>query len=212
VATGALSACSLNPDEDHNGPNAPRAQPLSLARWAVGTPEHLSGSAVADLMREHTQVRLLENLAIPMACVVQRQRDGETIAFTAGDLGLAVQASAAIEGQFAPVRIRCERYVDSDWSIPLPVRVARVFGAHKVLAVDATAHLASPPPGSERYRESDLRKQTLVDVDGVLADVLLKPHFGYWVSLSREFRERAMTAGYRDTLAQVDRLIALHAA
>ena len=281
VATGALNACSLNPDQDHNGPNAPRAQPLtqmprvawvfssggprgfvhvgvvkallelglkpdlivgasagavvgsllaagltapelellaldmqplSLARWAVGTPERFSGSAVADLMREHTPVRLLENLAIPMACVVQRQRDGETIAFTAGDLGLAVQASAAIEGQFAPVRIRGERYVDPDWSMPLPVRVARALGAHKVLAVDATAHLASPPPGSERYRESDLRKQALVDVDGVLADVLLKPHFGYWVSLSHEFRERAITAGYRETLAQADRLIALHAA
>ena len=121
VATGALNACSLNPDQDHNGPNAPRAQPLphaprvawvfssggprgfvhvgvvkallelglrpdlivgasagavvgsllaaglsapeleflaldmqplSLARWAVGTPERLSGSAVAELMRE----------------------------------------------------------------------------------------------------------------------------------------------------------------
>lgn len=50
-----------------------------------------------------------------------------------------------------------------------------------------------------------------MDVDGVLADVLLKPHFGYWVSLSREFRERAILAGYRETLAQADRLIALHA-
>ena len=30
VATAsALSACSLNPDQDHNGPNAPRAQALT---------------------------------------------------------------------------------------------------------------------------------------------------------------------------------------
>ncbi|QCB46614.1 patatin-like phospholipase family protein [Hydrogenophaga sp. PAMC20947] len=281
AATSVLSGCTLNPDQDHIGPNAPRAlpltraprvawvfssggprgfvhvgvikalvelglkpdlivgasagaavgsllaaglsaqdletlaldlQPWSLARWAVGTPERLSGSGVADLMQEHTPVRLLEDLAVPMACVAQRQRDGVPMAFTAGDLGLAVQASAAIEGQFAPVRIRGERYVDPDWSMPLPVRLARALGAQKVLAVDATAHLASAPPGAERYRESDLRKQALVDVDGVLADVLLKPDFGYWVSLSREFRERAIGAGYRDTLAQADRLVALHAA
>ena len=280
VATAsALSACSLNPDQDHNGPNAPRAQalthtprvawvfssggprgfvhvgvvkalhelglkpdlivgasagavvgsllaaglsaadlellalelqPLSLARWAVGSTEHLSGSAVADLMRQRSPVRLLENLPVPMACVAQRQRDGEPVAFTAGDMGLAVQASAAIEGQFSPVRIRGERYVDSDWTMPLPVRMARALGAHRVLAIDATAHVGSPPAGSERFRESDLRKQALVDVDGVLADVLLKPDFGYWVSLSREFRQRAIAAGYRDTLAQADRLIALH--
>jgi NTE family protein len=290
ATTGVLGGCTLNPDQDHDGPHAPRARPLnhpsrvawvfssggpqgfvhvgvikalvelglkpdlivgasagavvgsllaaglsppdlerlaldmqpwSLARWAVGTPERLSGAAVADLMREHTPVRLLEDLAVPMACVAERQRDGEAIAFTAGDLGLAVQASAAIEGQFAPVRIRGERFVDPDWTmpmpmpmplpLPLPVRLARALGAQKVLAVDATAHVGSPPPGSARYRESDLRKQALADVDGVLADVLLKPDFGYWVSLSREFRERAIGAGYRDTLAQADRLLALHA-
>ncbi len=279
AAAGALGACSLNPDQDHNGPDAPRAKalahtprvawvfssggprgfvhvgvakalvelglqpdlivgasagavvgsllaggmsahdlellaldikPLTLARWAVGSSE-LSGSAVADLVRAHSPRRLLENLPVPMACVAHRQRDGQTIAFTAGDMGLAVQASAAIEGQFAPVRIRGDRYVDPDWTMPLPVRVARALGAHKILAIDASAHVNAPPPGSERYRESDLRKQALVDVDGVLADVLIKPNFGYWVSLSREFRERTIAAGYRDTLAQADRLIALHA-
>ena len=43
-----------------------------------------------------------------------------------------------------------------------------------------------------------------------LADVLLHPDFGYWVSFSREFRERAIAAGYRDTLAQAGRLRELH--
>jgi NTE family protein len=124
---------------------------------------------------------------------------------------LAVQASAAIEGQFAPVRIHGERYVDPDWTMPLPVRLARALGAQKVIAVDASAHLDKAPPGAQRYRKSDLRKKALVDADGVLADVLLKPDFGYWVNLSREFRERAIEAGYRETLVQAERLRALHA-
>lgn len=281
AAAHALGGCALNPDQDHNGPDAPREaplkikprvawvfssggprgfvhvgvvkalaelglkpdlivgasagalvgslfaagvsaadleafalelQPLSIARWAVGAQERLSGNAVADLVRSHSPVALLESMPIAMACVATRQRDGAPAAFTAGDVGLAVQASAAIEGQFAPVRIRGERYVDPDWTMPLPVRIAKALGAKTVIAVDATAHVDRAPEGAQRFRESDLRKKALVDADGVLADIVLKPDFGYWVNLSREFRERAIGAGYRDTMAQEAQLRVLHGA
>ena len=280
-AASALAGCTLNPDRDHNGPNAPRAeplhrppltawvlssggprgfvhvgvvkalaelglkpdlivgasagaivgslcaagvsatdleafaldlQPLSVARWAVGAEERLSGEAVADLVKSHSPVALLEHMPIAMACVATRQLDGMPVAFTAGDVGLAVQASAAIEGQFSPVRIRGNRYVDPDWTMPLPVRLARALGAITVIAVDATAHIDRAPEAALRYRESDVRKKALVDADGAFADLVLKPDFGYWVSLSREFRERAIEAGYRDTLAQAAALRSLHAA
>ena len=38
----------------------------------------------------------------------------------------------------------------------------------------------------------------------------LKPDFGYWVSLSRQFRQRAMAAGYQATMAQAAALRVLH--
>ena len=280
AGAATLGGCTLQPDRDHDGPDAPRAEPLrrpvhtawvlssggprgfvhvgvvkaleelglrpdlivgasagalvgslcaaglgaraietlalemqpwSLARLALGAEERLSGTAIAELVRSASPVPLLEHMPIAMACVAARRRDGVAMAFTAGDVGLAVQASAASEGRFAPVRIRGEQYVDADWTTPLPVRVARGLGAQRVLAVDASAHVDRAPPGAERYRESDLRKQALVDGDAKMADVLLKPDFGYWVSLSREFRERAIEAGYRETLAQADTLRALHA-
>jgi NTE family protein len=279
AGVAGLAGCSLSPDEDHNGTDAPRAEPLRrpvrvawvlssggprgfvhvgvlkaleelglspdlvvgasagallgslyaaglraaeietlalefqpwrLARVALGSSERLSGTAIADMVRESSPVKRLEAMPVPMACVAARQSDGVAVAFTAGDVGLAVQASAAIEGQFAPVRIRGQRYVDADWTTPLPVRVARALGAQRVLAVDATAHIDRAPPGAERYRESDQRKKALVDADGTLADLLLKPDFGYWVSLSREFRERAIGAGYRETMARAVGLRALH--
>lgn len=280
ASAAALAGCTLQPDRDHTGPDAPRADPLrrpvhtawvlssggprgfvhvgvikaleelglkpdlivgvsagallgslfaaglgaraiealvlelqpwALARLAIGSEERLSGTAVADFVRRASPVKSLEHMPVAMAIVAARRRDGEATAFTVGDVGLAVQASAAIEGRFAPVRIRGEQYVDADWTTPLPVRVARGLGAQRVLAVDASAHVDRAPPGAERYRESDLRKQALVDGDAKMADVLLKPDFGYWVSLSREFRERAIEAGYRETLAQADALRALHA-
>ncbi len=186
--------------------------PLAVARWAVGAKERLSGAPVAELVRNESRQERLERFPIPMACVATRQSDSATVAFTAGDVGLAVQACAAIEGQFAPVRIRGQTYVDSDHHMPMPVRVARALGAQRVLAIDASAHLDKAPAGTERYRQGDLRKEALTKVDAVLADLVLKPDFGYYVSLSREFRERAINAGYRDTMAQAVALRQLHAA
>jgi NTE family protein len=281
ACAGTLAGCTLNPGQDHSGPEAPRdgplgrpvrtawvfssggprgfthvgvlkaleqmglqpdlivgasvgalvgslraagmradaieklaleLQPLNLARLALGGDEKLSGAAVADLVRAQAPVSLLERMPVAMACVAVRRRDGASVAFTSGDAGLAVQAAAAIEGQFAPVRIRGELYLDADWSTPLPVRIARALGAQRVLAVDASVHLDRSPVGASRYRESDLRKKALVDADASGADVLLKPDFGYWVNLSREFRERAIEAGYRETLAREPALRLMHRA
>jgi NTE family protein len=138
--------------------------------------------------------------------------DGAVVGFNRGDAGVAVQAAAAIEGQFTPVRIRGQRHVDADLHVPLPVRIARQLGATRVLAVDASAHENQAPPGAERYRSGDLRKRAATRPDAEAADVLLHPQFGYWVSLSQEFRQRAIDAGYRETMAQAGRIKALHAA
>lgn len=184
--------------------------PMSVARMALTGDERLSGAPIAEMVREHAGQRLIERLPLPLACVARRASDGTVVAFTAGDVGLAVQASGAIEGRFTPVRIRGERYVDPDGVAPVPVRLARALGARRVLAVDASAHVDRAPPGAERYRAGDLRKQAAVEADTRHADLVLKPDFGYWVSFSREFRERAIAAGYRDTLAQAAALRALH--
>ena len=186
--------------------------PLRLARLAVGGSERLSGTAVRELVREHVAPRRLEQLPTPMVCAAQRLVDGTVVGFNRGDVGLAVQAAAAIEGQFSPVRIRGQRYADSDRRMPLPVRLAKALGAVRVLAVDASAHEDRAPAGAARYREGDVLKRALTQPDAALADVLLHPDFGYWVNLSREFRERAIEAGYRATLAQAVQLRALHAA
>ena len=190
-------------------------QPWRLARLNVSGSEPMSGSAIATLVRElcqkHARVTLLERLPILMVCVAQRLSDGASLGFSRGDVGLAVQASAAIEGQFSPVRIRGQRYADADLRTPLPVRLARALGASRVLAVDASAHEDKAPPGTERWRALDLRKRELTAPDARLANVLLHPDFGYYAGLSREYRERAIDAGYRATLAVADRLRRMHA-
>lgn len=189
-------------------------QPWQLLRlsppWADGD-ERLSGAPLAEFVRLRLAQPLLQALPLPAVCVARRLDDGAVVAFNRGDAGLAVQAAAAIEGQFTPVRIRGRRHADADLRMPLPVRVARALGATRVLAVDASAHEERAPPGAQRYRAGDLAKRALTAPDAALADVLLHPDFGYWVSLSRDFRERSIAAGYRDAMAAAPALRALHA-
>jgi NTE family protein len=186
------------------------------ARLALGGQGRFSGEPLADFVRQELQraghaKTLLETLRLPMACVAARQADRQVMAFTQGDAGLAVQASAAIEDRFTPVRIRGQRYVDADLIMPLPVRLAKRLGAVVTLAVDASAHLdRALPEGAARFREGDLRKQALTQVDATQADMVIKPYFGYYVSLSRAFREEAIAAGYQETMAMKAKLLALH--
>ena len=280
LGTGLLAGCTMSPDEDHAGPDAQRAvpvsrsvrtawvfssggprgfvhvgvikamaelglvpdllvgasigslvavvyasgksardierlaldlQPVGLGRLAMGGSERFSGSAIADLVRTEIGMTPLERLPIPAVCVAARRADSQVVGFNAGDAGLAVQASCAIEGQFTPVRIRGDQYVDADLYQPMPVRIARQLGATRVMAIDASAHEDRAPAGTDRYRKSDLRKRALTEPDARAASLTLHPEFGYYVNLSREFRERAIAAGYRTTLAAAAQLVALHA-
>lgn len=187
-------------------------QPWHVVRMNLGSGQRWTADGLSDFVNQALAQRPLQALRRPMVCAVQRLRDGQVLGFTRGNAGLAVQASAAIEGQFAPVTIRGEAYADADRQMPLPVRLARQLGAVRVVAVDASAHEDRAPEAAAVYRDGDLRKRSLTTPDARLADVLLHPDFGYWVSNSREFRERAIEAGYRATLAEAPRLRALHAA
>jgi NTE family protein len=187
-------------------------QPWQLMRWAPGGSEPWSATGLADWVQQAVGGRPLQALPRPVLVAAQRLRDGAVVGFNHGHAGLAVQAACAIEGRFTPVRIRGDAHADADLRMPLPVRLARAAGALRVLAVDASAHEDRAPEGATRYRDSDLRKRALTTPDARLADLVLHPEFGYWVSLSDAFKRRAVAAGRAATLAAAPALRALHAA
>jgi NTE family protein len=186
-------------------------QAMSLGRIALGANERLSGAAISALIQREVNGMPLDRMPTPVVCVAARRADASLVGFNTGDAGIAAQASCAIEGQFTPVRIRGEHFVDPDLHQPLPVRLARQMGAQRVLAIDASAHEDKAPTSASYFRATDLRKRALTEPDARAADFTLHPDFGYYVNLSREFRQRAIEAGYRATLAAASRLAALHA-
>jgi NTE family protein len=183
----------------------------SMGRLAVTGEGKFAGTPLAELVNRELHDQPIEKLATRFATVVIDRQTRTPMPLNAGDAGVAVQASAAIEGLFTPVRIRGVQYIDADLAVPMPVRLARSLGAVKVLAVDASAHEDKAPAGSERFRPGDLRKRALTEPDARNADMTLHPEFSYYVSTSRAFRENAIRAGYEQTLAQAAQLKALHA-
>ena len=73
-------------------------------------------------------------LKIPFRAVATRYRDGELVAFDRGSLSLAIRASMAAPGVFAPVEINGESYVDGGLVANLAVEVALKEGADIIVA------------------------------------------------------------------------------
>jgi NTE family protein len=183
----------------------------NMGRLAVTGEGRFAGAPIAELVNRELRYQHIEQIATPFAAVVVERATRKPMLFNAGDAGVAVQASSAIEGLFTPVRIRGVQYVDADLAVPMPVRMSRAVGAVKVLAIDASAHEDKAPESAQRYRAGDLRKRALTEPDARAADITLHPDFGYYVNVTREFRERAMRAGYEQTMAQSAAVKALHA-
>lgn len=206
---GALYACGIRGAELER--MALDVGITEMGRLAVTGEGKFAGTPIAELINRALHYQPIEKLATRFAAVVVERSSRKPLLFNAGNGGIAVQASSAIEGLFTPVRIRGMQYVDADLAVPMPVRMARALGAAKVLAIDASAHEDKAPEGAARYREGDLRKRALTEPDARAADITLHPDFGYYVSVTREFRERAIRAGYQQTMAQGARIQALHA-
>lgn len=188
---------------------------LEVGRWAMLGEGKFDGAPIAAQVTEQimaqTGQQTIEKLPIRFAAVAIDKVTRKPMIFNAGQAGLAVQASSAIEGIFTPVRIRGVQFVDADLVLPMPVRLARAMGAVKVLAIDASAHEDKAPAGAMRFREGDLRKRALTLPDTLAADITLQPDFGYYVNASKAYRLRCINAGYEQTMEKAQVLKAMHA-
>lgn len=84
-----------------------------------------------------------DRLPIRYRAVAGDLKTGEAVSIGSGDLALAVRASMAVPGLFAPVIDEQGRYlVDGGIADYLPVQAAREAGARRVVAID----VIDPPP------------------------------------------------------------------
>ena len=82
-----------------------------------------------------------KKLPIPFACVASNLVDGQEVIQDCGVLPLAMRASMAIPGAFAPVRKDGMVLVDGGISNNFPVDIAKAMGADIIIGVDVQAEL-----------------------------------------------------------------------
>jgi NTE family protein len=168
-----------------------------------------TGRGVQDFVNQHLQGRTIEELPVAFAAAATRVRDSSLVLFNRGDTGVAVRASAASPGEFEPVRISGEAYVDGDVASPVPIRAARRMGARVVIAVDVSAFVQETPAGvPAEWVEKDARRAMQVAAEGPAADVLIHPDIGYFAGRSEAYRRRVIAIAYRAAREQLPAVLA----
>ncbi len=109
-----------------------RAGQLNFARGVSDGQRFL---ALLQELTVHVPSRVdFNSLKIPFRAVATRYRDGELTVFRRGSLHLAIRASMAAPGVFAPVEVDGETYVDGGLVANLPIEVALQEGADVIVA------------------------------------------------------------------------------
>ena len=116
-----------------------RRRLLSYLDVRIGGSGLIGGGRLAARLHESVGKISIEDLPIRFAAIATEVSTGHEIWLGRGSLALALRASYALPGIFPPVRIGGRWLVDGALVNPMPVSVARAFGARVVIAVNLNA-------------------------------------------------------------------------
>ncbi len=116
-----------------------RRRVISYLDVRLGGSGLINGGRLARLLGESLGTTLIEDLPTRFAAIATEIGTGHEVWLTRGSLSLALRASYALPGVFPPVSIGGRWLVDGALVNPVPVSVARAFGARVVIAVNLDA-------------------------------------------------------------------------
>jgi NTE family protein len=157
---------------------------FSLPKGAISGQEILL--YLSELTRGAEGIERFDQLPIPFRAVATDLETGEMVVFEQGPLPLAMRASMAVPGVFAPLETEGRIYVDGGIVRNLPVDIARAMGVDRLIVVK----LDSDPPTREQlstvlgsfgqminfvFAQNEARSLTEVDPR---RDILVTPQLG----------------------------------
>jgi NTE family protein len=101
------------------------------------------GLVLETLLVHTNDIDDFDSLPIPFRAVATNIATGEAVVFDHGHLPLAIRASIALPGFFAPVRVDGQLLVDGVLVKNVPVDVARAMGVDRLIVVDIGTPLKS---------------------------------------------------------------------
>jgi NTE family protein len=151
-------------------------------------------------VNERVKDKPIESLQIPFVAAATRLSDGKLALFNRGDTGLAVRAASASPGQFEPVKVGGDAFIDGDEASPVPIHAARELGAQVVIAVDVSAYLEDTPQGVPReWIVKDERRSRQIAAEAREADVLVHPNIGYYAGHTEPYRRNVIAIAEKVT-------------
>ena len=158
-------------------------------------------------------IRDFDQLPTPFRAVATDVARIEPVVFSEGDLALAIRASMAVPGAFAPVPYENTLLVDGGFADNLPISVARSMGVDRLIVVDVGQPLAPPEAvqnsfqilmqAVSRLMQDRTNAQIAALWDG---DVLLVPELGDLTSASFPRAADGFDAGEQAALAALPEL------
>ena len=202
----------------------PSATELEAAALAIGGADvfdydifrrRVSGSAMQTWINNAIHDAPLDRLTMPVVVVATERENGKPTAFTRGDAGAAVRASSAIPGSYAPVEISGVVYIDGDITAPVPIAVARSFGAKYVIAVDVAQNVTrapAPPNAPQSWTTEAIERRVKIEREAPLADIVIEPPLPYITGFNTDYRKMAIATGESAARAALPKLKALFGA
>lgn len=136
------------------------------------------GSVGEKFLEKNMVARDFNELKIPFIAIATDIKSGQTIPLRSGKITPAVLASCSIPGLFSPVEMYDMMLVDGGVSAPLAVDVAKLYRPEIIIAVDVSLPLKMEKITNMielAHRAASISYNTLNDLNGKSADVLIKP-------------------------------------
>jgi NTE family protein len=149
----------------------------------------ISGQKINVILRSmvpHTAgIDDFDKLHLPYRAIAADLETGNPVVLASGDLALAIRASMSVPGVFTPVEIDERLLVDGGIAMNLPVEVARLMGAERIIAVDIGTPVGKlseslSATGVVSHTFSVLNKRNVKEQKKLLreGDFLLVPNLG----------------------------------
>jgi NTE family protein len=140
----------------------------------------VEGKALQNFMNKNLRSKTFDELKIPLIVVATDLDSGDAVELSQKEISAAVGASCAYPGIFHPVLLHDRYLIDGGASSPVPVEVAKKYGAELIIAIDVSEKLSTTKPYhffgiAKRGMEIAYRK--LVEHSLARADISIRMEF-----------------------------------
>jgi NTE family protein len=156
------------------------------------------GDLLQSLMKKILRSQTFEELKIPLIIVATDLITGDVIELSSGDLPSAIRASCSFPGVFKPVVLYGRYCIDGGASCPVPVSIAKKYGAQTVIAIDLSEKLSKEHPkhllGVTR-RSLEIGYRKFVEQSLSQADIAIQMNFDEMGTFSDDCNEWFLNQG-----------------